>query len=137
MKPSEIQDMTKVVIKEATEKMIKNDVKPSINFFKRLIPGWKGVIRGSKGLLSFGMDMAMIEAFSKSWEKLFGTMPRPGDYEALLLFVENLPVETRDDIMELIESGDLDALINLEGEMIDGESIYVDLKSLGETIFPE
>jgi hypothetical protein len=134
MKPAEIQDMTKVVIKEATEKMINNDVKPSINFFKRLIPGWKGVIRGSKGLLSFGIDMVMIEAFSKSWENLFGTMPRPGDYEALLLFVKNLPAETKDDFMELVESGDLDGTINLEGEMVSAKGVYENLKSIGDTM---
>lgn len=134
MKPSEIQDMTKVVIKEATEKMINNDVKPSINFFKRLIPGWKGVIRGSKGLLSFGIDMVMIESFSKSWEKLFGTMPRPGDYEALLLFVENLPDEKVDEFFEIIESGDLNQEIELEGELTKTSSILEDLRSVGDTI---
>jgi hypothetical protein len=51
-----------------------------------------------------------------------------------LLFVENLPVETRDEVIQLIESGDLDGTINLEDEMVSVEGIYENLKSMGDTI---
>jgi hypothetical protein len=134
MEKAEIKNLTDLVTKKATEKMAANQVKSTVSFFSRLIPGWKGVLRGVNGLVAFGIDMAMIEQFSKSWENLFGTMPRPGDYEALLLLAENLPNEKVDEFFEIIKSGDLTQEMEFEGEVTRGSSILESIRSFGDVV---